>query len=134
MDPAKILIYAQVAFGIGLVIFVHELGHFIAARLCGVRVECFSLGLGPRLLGWRVGDTMYQIAAIPFGGYCRMAGEERRWDGAPPADDKPEAFLGQSLLDRAGLMHRPKKAGPSERYDVLNNEAGQIALAQRTAA
>jgi len=78
----------QVVFGIGLVIFVHELGHFLAARLCKVRVETFSLGFGPRLFGRRIGATMYQIAIVPLGGYCRMAGEERRWDGLEPRPDE----------------------------------------------
>jgi len=65
----------QVVLGIGLVIFVHEAGHFFAARLCKVRVEVFSLGFGPRLFGWRRGDTLYQVAAVPVGGYVKMAGE-----------------------------------------------------------
>ena len=71
-----ILHMLQVVFGIGLVIFVHEGGHFIAARLCGVRVDVFSLGFGPRIFSWRRGATLYQIAAVPLGGYVRMAGEE----------------------------------------------------------
>ena len=54
--------YLLVPLGIGLVIFVHEAGHFIAARLCKVRVEVFSLGFGPRLLAWKRGTTVYQIA------------------------------------------------------------------------
>lgn len=62
--------------GISLVIFVHELGHFLAARLCGVRVETFSIGMGPRVLSWKRGDTRYQIAALPLGGYVKMAGDE----------------------------------------------------------
>ncbi|MDF1797883.1 MAG: RIP metalloprotease RseP [Planctomycetota bacterium] len=62
--------------GIGLVIFVHELGHFLAARLCGVRVETFSIGMGPKMLGWTRGDTTYQIAVLPLGGYVKMAGDE----------------------------------------------------------
>ena len=94
MDLDSLWRFAQMVLGIGLVIFVHELGHFLAARLCGVRVEIFSLGFGPRLLGWRRGPTMYQIALVPLGGFCRWparsaastaaararraAGEERR--------------------------------------------------------
>jgi regulator of sigma E protease len=78
----------QVVLGIGLVIFVHELGHYLAARLCRVRVEIFSLGFGPKLFGFRVGSTDYQVAAIPLGGFCKMAGEERRLDGLPPAPDE----------------------------------------------
>lgn len=62
--------------GISLVIFVHELGHFLAARLCGVRVETFSIGMGPRVLSWKRGDTRYQLAALPLGGYVKMAGDE----------------------------------------------------------
>jgi len=62
--------------GISLVIFVHELGHFLAARLCGVRVETFSIGMGPRVFSWKRGDTRYQIAALPLGGYVKMAGDE----------------------------------------------------------
>ena len=78
----------QVIFGIGLVIFVHEAGHFIAARLCKVRVEVFSLGFGPRLFGWRRGTTLYQVAVIPVGGYVRMAGEMPDGSGRPPRGDE----------------------------------------------
>ena len=85
MDSINLLYAAQMAFGIGLVIFVHEAGHFIAARLCGVRVEVFSLGFGPRLFGWRRGSTYYQIALLPLGGYCKMAGEEPQEEGQAPA-------------------------------------------------
>src|SRR5262245_46169189 len=81
----------QVVFGVGLVIFVHELGHYLAARICKVRVETFSLGFGPRLLATRIGPTLYQIALVPLGGFCRMAGEERRLDGLPPAPDELHA-------------------------------------------
>lgn len=72
-------------FGIGLVIFVHELGHFLAARMCGVRVETFSMGFGPRLFGWRRGATLYQVALLPIGGFCRMAGEDPSAQDARPA-------------------------------------------------
>lgn len=78
----------QVVFGIGLVIFVHEAGHFIAARMCGVRVDVFSLGFGPRLFAWRRGATVYQIAAFPIGGYVRMAGEMPDEMGDGPRDDE----------------------------------------------
>ena len=65
MDQLPVL---WAVLGIGLVIFVHEAGHFIAARLCKVRVDVFSLGFGPRLIGWRRGSTLYQNAAVPLGG------------------------------------------------------------------
>jgi len=57
----------------GLVVFVHELGHFVAAKLCGVYAPVFSLGWGRRLFGWRRGETDYRVSLIPLGGYVRMA-------------------------------------------------------------
>lgn len=80
-----------VPLGIGLVIFVHELGHFMAARWCGARVEVFSLGFGAKLFGWRRGDTLFQVAAIPLGGYVRVAGEYH--DGKGPIEDGTLASL-----------------------------------------
>ena len=63
------------AFVLGVLIFVHELGHFLMARRIGVRVLKFSLGFGPRIFGFTRGDTEYCISAIPLGGYVKMAGE-----------------------------------------------------------
>lgn len=60
---------------LGVLVFVHEFGHYAAAKLFGVRVEVFSLGFGKRLWGFRRGETDYRISALPFGGYVRMAGE-----------------------------------------------------------
>ncbi len=84
----ELLRILEVVLGIGLVIFVHELGHYLAARAAGVRVETFSLGIGPKLLSWKKGATTFQLAAFPIGGFCRMAGEERRNDGLPPQPDE----------------------------------------------
>jgi regulator of sigma E protease len=61
---------------LGVMILVHEWGHFIVARLFGVRVDVFSIGFGPRLFGWKRGATDYRISALPFGGYVRMAGQD----------------------------------------------------------
>jgi regulator of sigma E protease len=69
---------------LGILIFFHEFGHFIVARLFGVGVEKFSLGFGPRILGRKVGITDYRISAIPLGGYVKMVGEE------PDAELEPE--------------------------------------------
>jgi regulator of sigma E protease len=84
LQNAVIAIFS-VTIVLGIMIFVHEWGHFIAAKLAGVRVEIFSLGFGTRLFGVKRGDTDYRISALPFGGYVRMAGdnpvEER--SGAP---------------------------------------------------
>jgi len=61
---------------IGVLIFVHELGHFLMAKLFGVKVEIFSIGFGPPIFRKKIGDTVYQIALIPLGGYVKMYGEE----------------------------------------------------------
>src|SRR6266699_1806142 len=61
---------------LGILILVHEWGHFIVARLFGVRVDVFSIGFGPRLFGWKRGATDYRISALPLGGYVRMAGQD----------------------------------------------------------
>jgi len=85
MDLTSLWHILQVVLGIGLVIFVHELGHFLAARLCKVRVDVFSLGFGPRLFHFKRGDTVYQLAAMPLGGYVRMAGDETSYSQTPAA-------------------------------------------------
>jgi len=64
------------ALVLGILILVHEWGHFIVARLCGVRVDVFSIGFGPRLFGWKRGATDYRVSALPLGGYVRMAGQD----------------------------------------------------------
>lgn len=64
------------ALGLGLVIFVHELGHFVAAKAVGIKVETFSLGFGPRLFGFQRGETQYQVCAIIFGGFVKMLGQD----------------------------------------------------------
>src|ERR1700691_156623 len=60
---------------IGIMVVVHEFGHFAVAKLCGVRVESFSVGFGPRLFGIKYGDTDYKICLLPLGGYVKMTGE-----------------------------------------------------------
>ena len=70
---------------LGILILIHEFGHYAAAKLCGVRVETFSFGFGKRLVGFRKGDTDYRISALPMGGYVKMAGENplEAHSGAP---------------------------------------------------
>ena len=62
------------AVGLGLLIAAHEAGHLVLARLMGIRVETYSLGFGPRIAGFRSGDTDYRLSALPLGGYCKIAG------------------------------------------------------------
>src|SRR5713226_2034351 len=66
---------ASMFFVLGVLVFVHEFGHYAVAKLCGVRVEVFSLGFGKRLWGFRRGETDYRISALPLGGYVKMSGE-----------------------------------------------------------
>ncbi|HOC37719.1 MAG TPA: RIP metalloprotease RseP [Thermodesulfobacteriota bacterium] len=85
---------------LGVLIFVHEFGHFIVAKLLGVRVEKFSLGFGPRLLGITRGDTEYRISLLPLGGYVKLAGEE---PGEALRHDRTE-FSSRSVRDRAKIV------------------------------
>ena len=64
-----------VAIVLGVVVLVHEWGHFMAAKLFGVRVVVFSIGYGTRLFGWKSGDTDYRVSVLPLGGYVRLAGD-----------------------------------------------------------
>jgi regulator of sigma E protease len=64
------------ALVLGVMILVHEWGHFVVARFFGVRVDVFSIGFGPRLFGWKRGATDYRVSALPLGGYVRMAGQD----------------------------------------------------------
>jgi regulator of sigma E protease len=83
---------------LGILIFVHELGHFLLAKLCGVRVLKFSLGFGPKLLGKKIGDTEYVISALPLGGYVKPLGESP--DEPISEADRPFALNSQGLCAR----------------------------------
>jgi regulator of sigma E protease len=72
---------------LGIMVLVHEFGHFAAAKLCGVRVETFSIGFGTRLFGFRRGDTDYRVSLLPLGGYVKMAGDV---PGEAPSGDPGE--------------------------------------------
>src|ERR671939_1074967 len=80
---------------IGVMILIHELGHYWAARFFDVRVEAFSFGFGPRLFGFRKGETDFRFSAILFGGYVKMSGEQ-------PGDDQsdPRGFLSKPRWQR----------------------------------
>jgi len=81
---------------IGVMILIHELGHYMVARWFDVRVESFSFGFGPRLFGFRRGETDFRVSAIPFGGYVKMAGEQ---PGTETVDD-PRSFIGKPRWQR----------------------------------
>lgn len=81
------IIYAIIMFC--LLIFIHELGHFMAAKACGVKVNEFALGMGPALFKKQKGETLYALRAIPIGGYCAMEGEDEESDDARAFNNKP---------------------------------------------
>lgn len=87
-------------FVLGVLIFVHELGHFVMARRVGVRVLKFSLGFGPRLVGFKRGDTEYVISAVPLGGYVKMAGE----NPDDPRSGRDDEFLSKSKWERFQIL------------------------------
>ena len=101
---------------LGVLVFIHELGHFLLARWHGVRVLTFSLGFGPKLLKVQRGDTEYCISAIPLGGYVKMAGENPD-DPQTGADDE---FLSKSKWQRFQIL----LAGP-----VMNLALAVVLLA-----
>jgi regulator of sigma E protease len=87
-------------FVLGVLIFVHELGHYLMAKWLGVRVLKFSLGFGPRLIGFRRGDTDYCISAIPLGGFVKMAGENPE----DPRTGATDEFLSRSKWERFQIL------------------------------
>ncbi|RJQ52945.1 MAG: RIP metalloprotease RseP [Nitrospiraceae bacterium] len=94
------ILWAVIFFG--LLIFFHELGHFIFAKLVNVKVLKFSLGFGPKVLGRKIGETEYLISAIPLGGYVKPLGEEPGEELAE--EDKPRAFQYQPVWKRAAIV------------------------------
>src|SRR5664279_3694054 len=70
-----VIAVVSMAVVLGIMILVHEFGHYAAAKSFGVRVDVFSIGFGKRLVGFKRGDTDYRISALPLGGYVKMAGE-----------------------------------------------------------
>lgn len=77
----------QLAIVLGIMVLVHEFGHFAVAKLCGIRVEVFSIGFGQRLFGFKRGDTDYRLSILPLGGYVKMAGDN---PGEAPSGDPGE--------------------------------------------
>ena len=87
---------------LGILIFVHELGHFLVARWCGVRVEVFSLGFGKKLLTYKKGDTTYALSLIPLGGYVKMFGEQNG-EGISE-EDKKVSFTHKNVWQRIAIV------------------------------
>ncbi len=91
---------------LGILVFIHEFGHFVVAKLSNIKVEKFSLGFGPKLIGVKKGETEYMLSLLPLGGYVKMVGE------APgeevPEEDRKRSFTGKPPLVRAAIV----TAGP----------------------
>lgn len=96
---------------IAALITIHEFGHFIVAKACGVRVKVFSVGIGGRLVGFKWGDTDYRLSMFPFGGYVRMAGADPFMEGGADDDDPRAegAFMAQPAWKRLLIVF----AGPA---------------------
>ncbi|MCK4691593.1 MAG: RIP metalloprotease RseP, partial [Desulfuromonadales bacterium] len=96
---------------LGILVFVHELGHFWVAKLCGVKVLKFSLGFGPKLVSRQWGETEYLICAIPLGGYVQMLGEgsgEQGEDAELTSEEKQRSFADKPVSRRLAIV----SAGP----------------------
>ena len=87
-------------FVLGVLVFVHELGHFLAARRVGVRVITFSLGFGPKILKFTRGETEYCVSVVPLGGYVKMAGE----NPDDPRSGQPDEFLSKTKWQRFQIL------------------------------
>ena len=98
----QVMNWVKIAVGLGLVIFIHELGHFLMAKWNGVKVEKFSIGFGPTLLGFRRGETEYVIAALPLGGFVKMLGEGPDDEASKSTD--PRAYPNKSVSARMAII------------------------------
>ena len=102
----SILPYIKTAFlaiiPLGFIIFIHELGHFYAAKRCGIKVNTFSLGFGPKLVGFQRGETEYKISLLPFGGYVQMEGENPNEQTGAPGEFASASIGNRALVVAAG--------------------------------
>ncbi len=92
---------------LGVLVFVHEFGHYIVARLCGVQVQTFSLGFGPKLISRQWGPTEYCISIIPLGGYVRLLGDDPKEE--VPEEQRARSFLAQNVKKKISIV----VAGPA---------------------
>ena len=95
---------------LGLLIFVHEMGHFAVAKWCGVRVEVFSLGFGKKIFSFKRGDTTYALSLVPLGGYVKMFGDEIGADISE--EQKKHSFLHKPVWQRIAVV----VAGPAMNF------------------
>lgn len=89
---------------LSLLVLVHEFGHFIAAKRFGLLVEEFGIGLPPRMFGKKIGETLYSINALPFGGFVKIFGENREEENSAPEEKSKMAFYRLSAIKRAAVL------------------------------
>lgn len=88
---------------LAVLIFVHELGHFISAKLCGVRVDAFAIGFGPKIFKKKIGEVVYSLNLIPFGGYVKIFGENPD-DESINGIDKDRSFVNKNKLQQIFIL------------------------------
>ncbi|WP_396216556.1 RIP metalloprotease RseP [Gemmatimonas sp.] len=133
---ASLSVYIAPLLVFGLVVFVHELGHFVAAKLSGVYAPVFSLGWGRRLFGWKRGETDYRVSLIPLGGYVRMASrDDEALAGIEGADadrgslndtSAEAAKAAGTLWDPAGMAPFGPRAVPADRWVESKGTAARV--------
>jgi regulator of sigma E protease len=104
------MVVAIAIIALGVLIVIHEGGHFLVARLCGMRVDRFSIGFGPAIWKKKIGETQYQIAAIPLGGFVQIAGLNPGEEGIAP--DDPRSYVNRPAWQRFAAI----LAGPATNY------------------
>ncbi len=109
----------QFFIGLGVVVFVHELGHFAVAKAVGIKVERFAIGMGPRLVGMQRGETDYCLCALPLGGYVKMLGQE---------DFKPLEDQEQGESDESGQDKPPTKPTVDPRSYQAKSVGARLAV------
>ena len=119
------VIYAVVSalIGLGILIVVHELGHFLVAKKSGVGVLTFSIGFGPKLFKRKIGETEYAVSAFPFGGYVKMVGEDP--EDQVSSGDIHRSFSHQPLGKRIAIV----AAGPV--FNLLDRRSTRLNSSHR---
>ena len=101
-DTGGLIAIAKAAMGLSLVVFLHELGHFMAAKWCDVNVNTFSIGFGPTIPGcsFKWGETTYKLALFPLGGYVQMVGQVDGDEASDGSEDDPRSYRNKSVGQR----------------------------------
>ncbi|MGA2651006.1 MAG: RIP metalloprotease RseP [Terracidiphilus sp.] len=108
---------------VGVMVVVHEFGHFAVAKLCGVRVEAFSVGFGPRLFGIQYGETDYKVCLLPLGGYVKMTGENPEQNLEIPGSTPGTPVL-QQVAERAQGANSERSRAAAGGYESLADDPG----------